>query len=46
MCAMSKKVLVIKDETHCAISSRSHKKSIPYGVLFLYIAYPTEKLTY
>ena len=26
MCAMSKKVLVIKDETHCAISSHSHKK--------------------
>ena len=26
MCAMSKKVLVIKDETHCAISSHSHRK--------------------
>ena len=26
MCAMSKKVLVIRDETHCAISSRSHMK--------------------
>ena len=25
MCAMSKKVLVIRGETHCAISSRSHK---------------------
>ena len=25
MCAMSRKVLVIRDETHCAISSRSHK---------------------
>ena len=24
MCAMSKKVLVIRDETHCAISSRNH----------------------
>lgn len=22
------------------------QKSIPHGVLFLYIAYPTEKLTY
>lgn len=26
MSAMSRKVLVLRDETHCAISSRSHKK--------------------
>ncbi len=27
-------------------SSPRNQKSIPHGVLFLYIAYPTEKLTY
>lgn len=37
MCAMSKKVLVIKDETHCAISSHSHKKSKSFWDLDFFI---------
>lgn len=34
MSAMSRKVLVLRDETHCAISSRSHSASFFFIFVF------------
>lgn len=49
MSAMSRKVLVLRDETHCAISSRSHSASFFFifvfsSVIFFMYAYGIHEL--